>query len=225
MKIVPKDWPVLTANRRRQKIDPKPAYQRGPVWSKSQQQLFIDSLLREFDIPKLYLRATDAEDYAWEVIDGQQRLRAIWSFYDNAFPVADDADDVDNISVAGLHYEDLHDEIQDTLDSYALDIVIVEDAADVEIEEMFIRLQNGGPLNSAEKRHAISGAMKDFIHFLADSHRLMTSSVAFQNARYSHDEVVAQMMLIERHGGPTSVRHPNLKHLYEQTGHSIPTLL
>ena len=80
---------------------------------------------------------------------------------------------------------------------------------------MFIRLQNGVPLNSAEKRNAISGTMRDFIHNLATNHKLMTGSVRFPNNRYAHDESVAQMMLIEMKKSPTLLRHTQLKHLYE----------
>ena len=60
-----------------------------------------------------------------------------------------------------------------------------------------------------------SGAMRDFVHGIADSNKLMTNSVAFKNTRYSHDEVVAQMLLIEMRGAPTSVRHTQLKALYQ----------
>ncbi|MBI4449996.1 hypothetical protein HY634_02975 [Candidatus Uhrbacteria bacterium] len=38
--------------RREARTDPKPAYQRGPVWTTKQKQLLIDSVLRDLDIPK-----------------------------------------------------------------------------------------------------------------------------------------------------------------------------
>ena len=43
-------WPIFSVNIRKPSIDPKPPYQRGPVWSVAHQQLFIDSILRNFDI-------------------------------------------------------------------------------------------------------------------------------------------------------------------------------
>ena len=215
MNLSRESWPVFSANRRKTRIDPKPAYQRGPVWSQNHQQLFIDSVLRGFDIPKFYLRRVDDEKYNWEVIDGQQRLRAIWSFINNEFPVSVDSDPIDGHEIAGKNYCELHDELLDSFLAYELAMITVEEADDQEVEDMFLRLQNGMPLNSAEKRNAISGSVRDFVHNLAEGSKLMQHSAAFTNSRYSHDEVVAQMLLIEMRGGPTSVRHTQLKDLYQ----------
>lgn len=210
-------WPIYSVDRRRPSIDPKPAYQRGPIWSVSHQQLFIDSILRGYDIPKLYLRKLGNQGYDWEVIDGQQRLRAIWDFMANVFPLSEDCDAVNGRRIAGLSFEDLPYELHDKFMAYALSIVEVSKAEDYEVEDMFLRLQNGIPLNSAEKRNAISGTVRDFVHDVAETNKLMTVSVPFKNSRYSHDELVAQMLLIELHGGPTSVRHTQLKALYEKS--------
>ena len=172
-------------------------------------------MLRGYDIPKLYLRTSSDAAYSWEVVDGQQRLKAIWDYFANDFPLSRDSDPIEGQSVAGLHHMDLHPDLLQALDTYQLSFVIFDDVDDTEVEEMFIRLQNGVPLNSAEKRHAISGAMRDFVHNLADNHPLMTNSVGFQNKRYVHDEAVAQMMLIEMNKGPTLLRHTQLSRLYE----------
>ena len=219
MKRKQENWPLASMNSNKDWIDPKPAYQRGPVWSTNHQQLFIDSILRGFDIPKLYLRAIDmgggGQEYRWEVVDGQQRLKAVWDFYANRFALSSDSDPIEKESIAKLCYKDLSRNLLLALDTYQLSVVILEDADDTEIEEMFIRLQNGVPLNSAEKRNAISGAMRDFINGEAVEHSLMARSVKFPNRRYAHDESVAQMMQIEMHKGPTSLRHPELKQLYE----------
>ena len=216
MKLNTKTWPVFSAESREKKIDPKPPYQRGPVWSQSQQQLFIDSILRGYDIPKLYLRQIDKPQYDWEIIDGQQRLRAIWQFVQNKYALSDDSDPVLGASLAGKLFNDLDDDLQQEFRAYELSVVVVENAEDQEIEDMFLRLQNGTSLNSAEKRNAISGQIRDFIRGIAESHKVMTSSVAFGNTRYAHDEVVAQVMLIEMNGGPTSIRHNHLKPMYER---------
>lgn len=217
MELTVEPWAIYSVNTRRRSIDPKPAYQRGPVWSVSNQQLFVDSILRGFDIPKLYLRKLNGKEYVWEVIDGQQRLKAIWDFMANVFPIADDADPVNGNQIAGLHFEDLSYELNDLFVAYGLTIVEVRQADDREVEDMFLRLQNGVPLNAPEKRNAISGVVRDFVHETAESSKLMTGSVSFPNSRYSHDEVVAQMLLIEINGGPTSVRHTQLENLYRHS--------
>ena len=48
-------WPLFTLSKKRKKIDTNPDYQRPAVWTKAQKQLLIDSILRDFDVPKIYL--------------------------------------------------------------------------------------------------------------------------------------------------------------------------
>lgn len=215
MKINRKDWLVFTAYTQKAKIDPSPPYQRGPVWSLSKQQLLIDSILREYDVPKIYLRENENAEYQWEVIDGQQRLRAIWSFISDEFPLPRDADNVDGHRIAGKSCGDLHPDLVNRLYGYPLATVIVENADDDDIGDMFLRLQNGLSLNAAEKRNAISGKMTEFVRDTAAKHKLMKKIVPFADRRYGHADAVAQMMCIENHGGPTAVRHQQLKKMYE----------
>lgn len=216
MRPIPQDWALRIVRLQEPVIDPQPPRQRGPVWSLPQRQLFIDSILRKYDIPKLYLRQVHRDPYHYEVIDGQQRLRAIWAFYRSEYPLALDADDVDDQPVAGKRFDDLSLEVKTGFDMFSLQMVLVEGATDDEIDEMFIRYQGGVPLNSAEKRNAISGAIRDFVHELSSGHSFFRSSVAIPNRRFAHDEVLAQMTLTELNGGPTTVRHIQLKDMYEK---------
>ncbi len=219
MRRNPRTWPVFSVNTRRAKIDPRPPYQRGLVWSRSKKQTFIDSMLRDFDIPKLYLRriVDTSSQYEWEVVDGQQRLTSIWEFLRNEYPISTDADPVGEHEIKGLIFDDLHSDVQEQLQGYDLSIVELEDADDQEIEEMFLRLQDGVPLNAAEKRNAISGNIRDFVRNTASAHQLMTNSLPFPNRRYSHDEIVAQMLLIELNGGPTAITATKLRSMYENS--------
>ena len=56
MEMNKKPWPITTANGWKENIDTNPDYQRPAVWSTSQKQLLMDTILRGYDIPKLYLR-------------------------------------------------------------------------------------------------------------------------------------------------------------------------
>ena len=56
-----------------------PAYQTELRWSKFQKQLFIDSLIRGIDIPKLYVDVHhDGDRDILYVVDGQQRITTIF---------------------------------------------------------------------------------------------------------------------------------------------------
>src|SRR3989344_6843071 len=102
MKPHPDHKPISSIVRRESKIDPKPEYQRSPVWSKKQKQLLIDTIMRDLDIPKFYLRALKDSTYDWEVVDGQQRLRSIWEFRKGEYKISKDADPVGSVEIANL---------------------------------------------------------------------------------------------------------------------------
>ena len=58
-----------------------PDWQRDEVWDSQRKQELIDSILRRWKLPKLYF-VKHKED-AFEVVDGQQRLNAIYEFFGN----------------------------------------------------------------------------------------------------------------------------------------------
>ncbi len=196
---------------RRKAINTNPDYQRPAVWTRAQKQLLIDSMLREYDIPKLYLHKTGKDTY--DVIDGQQRLRTIWEFFSGAFALAKDADPVDGIEIAGKKYDDLDLCLLDKLNTYNLDLVILIDVSDDEISEMFLRLQNGTTLKAQEKRNAYPGNMRNYIKELA-AHPFFVNSVNFQNSRFAHEHVAAQLTLLAINGDIYDIKDRNLNAMY-----------
>ena len=148
------------------KIWLNPEYQREAVWTLSQQQLLIDSLLNGIDVPKLYFREINKGTYEFEVVDGQQRLRALQEFIikSDGFILSDDADSVEGIEVKGKNFPQLPTKLQMKLQAEPLDVVLLStDYTDEDVEDMFLRLQNGTPLNAAEKRRGVPGNMKDVV--------------------------------------------------------------
>ncbi len=149
-----KPWLLKTICGIKERINTNPDFQRPPIWSKAQKQLLIDTILRDYDIPKLYWQKTGSRPDKYDVVDGQQRLRAIWEFFDGGFKLPKDADPIDGEFIGGCSYEELPDALRMKLDVYPLDIVVLEDTDDDEVREMFLRLQNGTSLKSQEKRNA-----------------------------------------------------------------------
>ncbi|MYH48482.1 MAG: DUF262 domain-containing protein, partial [Gammaproteobacteria bacterium] len=154
METSKKPWPLATINGIRDRVDTNPDYQRPPVWGRGQKQLLVDSILRNYDVPKLYWRRTGKKPDTYDVIDGQQRLRAVWEFFAGEYSLPRNADPVDGYPVASLKYGNLPDELRIRLDTYPLDVVLVDDADEDEVREMFLRLQNGTTLRAQEKRNA-----------------------------------------------------------------------
>ena len=217
MKMSKKPLPLATICAWEKRIDPTPDYQRPPAWSRKQKQLLIDSILREYDIPKMYWREVDHKNgIKYEVIDGQQRLRAIWEYRNGYFGLARDADTVDNVDVAGKKYEELDLDIGSIFDAYPLDVVIVNEATqnneEDEVRDMFLRLQNGTTLKAQEKRNAMTGQMRDFVKGI--SQHPFFEHCRFSNSRFTFDHIAAQLTCLELAGEPISVRDSDLNRMY-----------
>ncbi|UZE05020.1 DUF262 domain-containing protein [Pseudomonas corrugata] len=184
-----------------------PDYQRmGGVWTLEKKQLLMDSILNDYDIPKIYLHAFTREQkkidgFSYAVIDGRQRLEAIWQFIEGKFPLSEDfkyqADE--SIGLARLGYSDIasnYPKIKIKFDSFVLPVIGVDTDDQELIEDMFSRLNEAVPLNAAEKRNAIGGELVAAIREIA-SHDFFTRCVAFGNKRYQHREVAARFIFIE----------------------------
>ncbi len=199
---------LLYAERDEIKLDPD--YQRmGGVWTKEKKRLLIDSILNDYDIPKIYFHQYSNEEisrtgFRYAVIDGRQRLETIWSFMDGDFTLSSDFEyqrDAD-VKLSGLSYQDMaqqYPKIRIKFDSFNLPVVTVStsgDAIDL-IEDMFSRLNEAVPLNAAEKRNAIGGEMVSAIREVSE-HRFFTRNARFANNRYQYREAAARMLLTER---------------------------
>ena len=198
---------IIRIYSERDEILLSPDYQRmGGVWTPEKKQLLIDSILNDYDIPKIYFHAFTREQrkesgYAYAVIDGRQRLEAIWQFIEGRYSLAEDFvyQDDDKVSLARLGYSDIaanYPKIKIKFDSFVLPVVGVGTDDQDLIEDMFSRLNEAVPLNAAEKRNAIGGALVAAIRDLS-SHDFFARCVAFGNRRYQHREVAARLLLVE----------------------------
>ena len=204
-------WTAHSTYNRRKNIDTNPDYQRPAVWTRAQKQLLIDSMIREYDVPKFYLHKTGTKTF--DVVDGQQRLRTIWEYFHGDFALAKDAEPVDGIEIKGQKYSELDDDIKDKIDSYNLDFVVLDGITEDEIREMFLRLQNGTSLKAQEKRNAMPGKMGDFVRATA-KHDFFTK-VHFTNSRFTHDLIAAQMILLSLTKGICNIKDKDLNTMYE----------
>jgi hypothetical protein len=195
------------------KIWLNPEYQRGEVWTRSQKQLLLDSLLNNIDIPKVYLREIKKVTFEFEVVDGQQRLRSIFEYLENKFPLGEDSDEVDGEIVAGRDFQHLSTKSQIQLTSKSLDVTHLVDYTDDDVEDMFLRLQNGTPLNAAEKRHAWSGEVSHVVNVLAD-HKFF-ELVSFSNKRFGFEDAAAKVLHLKVAGDGADLKPASIKKTYD----------
>lgn len=184
-------------------IDDDPVYQReSAVWSDEKQQLFLDSVFNDYDIPKVYLHDLRGQKgkHHFAIVDGKQRLHTIWRFINGEIKLADDVKIATTGSrkppKPGCSFEEMDEEWRDLFKSKPLDVVLIQDANEQDIEELFSRLNNGEPLNAAEKRNAMGGDMCELVRKVA-GHSFFKTRPGFPNDRYQHREIAARLLLIE----------------------------
>lgn len=121
-------------------------FQRGFVWRKPQMDRFIESLLLGFPIPGIFL--VRQVDRRYLVLDGQQRLLTLKSFYDGIHQHKEFS--LTNVSdkFLGLTYEKLPNELRRTLDDAFIQATIVNmDGSRSSLDsvyQIFERLNSGG---------------------------------------------------------------------------------
>ena len=188
MKIEKEKKPLDKLYTRRNRYDLQPDFQRSKVWSPDKESKLLDTIFKGWDIPKVYLNVIDEENF--EVIDGQQRLTAIFKFYDDKLSLPSDIN-----NIGGLTYQQLDDRIKDKFDDYEIDLVLIHDATEEEIRDLFLRLQLGVPTNTAEKLNAISGKMTQFVKKISN-HNFFKNKIILKNNRLAHFAVAAQFTLL-----------------------------
>ena len=215
MKSSSNPLPISNLFLSRNKIDPKPQYQRGSVWTLEKKQLLMDSILRSYDIPKFYLREIEHSKYEYEVVDGQQRLRAIWEYMENKYPLGDYSKEIDGLpDQEGKHWQDLTVEIQNIINSFSLSITELRKCTEIEVRDLFLRLQEGTTLSPPEKRNAMIGNMRDFVCELAKYKIFLKTTV--KNDRFQYADYAAHVVLVEISNRGSNVKANDLKKMYQK---------
>ena len=93
-------------------LDLDPPYQRRSVWNKGFKQFFIDTVLRDFPCPPIFvnMEVTASGASLYHVIDGKQRLLAILDFLEDKFPISKEKYSLPNL--AGKYFSQLDPETQ-----------------------------------------------------------------------------------------------------------------
>lgn len=186
------EWTIekLVRLRKGRDLLPDWEYQRGPVWDQRQARLFIDSVLRGYKIPLIYVRMKrhGDEEYGgvrYDIIDGQQRINALFGFWHDSFiasgergertepfkPLFDPASEQDKAMFppamqrqtcawAGKTFKSMSDDERDDFASRKLNVAVLS-CSDDQARHLFIRLQKGSSLTPQEKRDAWPGDFGD----------------------------------------------------------------
>jgi len=206
----------------RSKINMSPTYQRrGSLWNKEKKALLIDSVLNEYDIPKIYLAdftysssELNEAKTPYAVIDGKQRLETFFEFFEGKLTLARDfvLDDDPNLNLKGFTYPDLKQRfprVAQKFEKFSPAIMSVVTNDEDKVDEMYVRLNSGLPVNAAERRNAMRGPVPRLIRKLA-LHKFFVSRIAFKTSRMEEYNTVAKILLIEYRGRFVDTKAKNL---------------
>lgn len=156
-----------------------PEYQRGVVWSETQKRKLVDSVMRGYPLPLIYLHYTSKtvagmKSEGYEVIDGQQRIRSLFEFAEGSFKLLDPVKDAQKArfpafikdqpcSWAGYDIHTLPTDLKDKFLATPLAVARIGTDQANEVRDLFVRLQSGLPLNHQETRDAWPGEFTEFV--------------------------------------------------------------
>lgn len=159
-------------------------YQRKLIWTLAEKECLIDSILNKYPIPLILL--AENKDGKYEIIDGMQRLNAIFSFIENKFSYKDKYFNLDSYPFAKQKLTDIKAEGQQLSDddcssilNYEVPVTIFKEEDDVKTIDVFGRINSKGKkLSVQETRQATEvGNFPKFVRLLAASIRGDSSDV------------------------------------------------
>lgn len=175
------DLETLVKKIRKKIIKLNPDYQRNHRWSVEESSRLMESLILNIPIPTVYLSQDvdvdeEVEDDVsrYSVIDGQQRLTAIYEFMTNEFAL----EGLEVLELLnGSFYKDLPPFLVRRLEERTIKCLRIDSTADPQVKfDIFERLNSGAiQLESQELRNAIyRGRFNDMIKDLAKNKIFMT---------------------------------------------------
>lgn len=155
-------------------------YQRKLVWTLDEKQRFIDSIINGYPVPIVLLaeRKLAAGLSQFEIIDGMQRLNAVFGFIENEFDVNGSFFDLNTMAETKALFDAgklqqrepvLDRDVCVQIAAYTVPLSIYEFAGDGDVDEVFRRINSGGrKLSRQELRIAGStGHFAQAVRFIA----------------------------------------------------------
>lgn len=168
------DLETLVKKIKRNVIKLNPEYQRKHRWGDETSSRLIESLILNIPIPFIYIsqdvdvdEEIDSESSRFSVIDGQQRLTAIYNFFENKYQLQG-LEVLDKLN--GAFHKDLPPFLMRRLEERSIRCLRIDSTLDPQVKyDIFERLNSGSvKLESQELRNATCrGPFKDLVKVLS----------------------------------------------------------
>lgn len=209
-----------------EQLELTPRFQRRQVWQTKARSYLIDTILRQMPIPPIFIRLildTKKRRTIRQVVDGQQRLRAIFDFIKGDLTVIQ----AHNPEYAGMTFGDLPEEAQQKFLSYKLAVNILEAVSDSDVLRIFARLNTYTvPLNAQELRNAeYFGPFKQTVYDLAYQHLAFwrkNNVITDQRISRMDDAELVSELLVTMMDGFQSTKDKELRKYYNKYDDDFP---
>jgi hypothetical protein len=157
-------------------------YQRKLVWSVEEKERLVDSIVKDLPIPLFLVAEVGPEgEREFELIDGMQRMNAIFAFLENEFPLNGRYFDLEALADTKLRKDRgeltqkvpvLERETSTEIANYSIALSVFRSTLPESVDEVFRRINSGGRTLS---RQGLRQA--GTISSLADAVRIVSSRV------------------------------------------------
>lgn len=167
-------------------------YQRGDIWTYKQKIELIRSINNRYSIGVIVLFINDNNKF--EILDGQQRLLTIKQYLEDEL-------DLTNTEIVKeiVKYSELKKKDKALLNAYCVYYIKLKshdpDTKEEDIVQTFLRLQEGTPLNKAEKLNAHRGKFKDTFRDIRETHPIF--DYLGKEKRFRWRQLAAELLMLE----------------------------
>lgn len=206
-----------------QRIDMSPQYQRrGEIWGKWKRAHLIDSVLNDFDIPKFYVanfnvslaRKLNEKGTGYAIIDGKQRLGAIFAFFNDEVALNPSfvLDDQPTLKLGKMKYSELasrYPALSKKVENFIPTVMSVFTDDPKKIEQLFVRLNMGEAATGAERRNAMGGPVPSIVRELS-RHPFFEKKIKFDVKRMQEHNLVVKLLMFEFKNSLVDTKAKNL---------------
>lgn len=175
-------------------------FQRNDAWNDLQRSKLIQTILEGYPVPPVYANKVSSTK-VFEMMDGKQRMTAIFRFLNDQFRLSDGIiinDDGEEIDLSGKKYSELSEDMRNVIRDYNLTIYYYEDLTEEQQLILFDRLNGGTALTTYQKARAQCPAIKDVTEL--SKHAVFEdnfTSKAINSMKNEHQVVKSYIMLNE----------------------------